>query len=233
MFYYYGAKNTLSRYYPSPQYQTIVEPFGGSAAYSCYHLSKDENLRAIICEKNPEVCDAWEWLMGCSEQDVIDYPTPEIGEQAFDFLIKTCSASNASAKCKSMKFTDRVKRVFEIQKRKILKLLPIRDRITFIRGDFRDLDNYEATWFIDPPYQVVSANPKTIFPAGDGYAFDCGASRLDFGELANYCKSRNGQVIVCEKNGATWMDFQPFHQNKTSLNNIYKEVIWYKSGVKK
>ena len=36
MFYYYGRKKQIIRHYPSPNYDTIIEPFAGSAAYSLY-----------------------------------------------------------------------------------------------------------------------------------------------------------------------------------------------------
>jgi hypothetical protein len=52
MFYYYGAKNLLSRHYPELKHGIIVEPFAGSAAYSCYHLLKNDKLSSIICDKN-------------------------------------------------------------------------------------------------------------------------------------------------------------------------------------
>ena len=38
MFYYYGRKKQIAKYYPEPKYDTIVEPFAGSAAYSLYRL---------------------------------------------------------------------------------------------------------------------------------------------------------------------------------------------------
>lgn len=55
MFYYYGAKNLLSRYYPEPKHDIIIEPFAGSAAYSCYHLLKNDKLSSIICDKDDNV----------------------------------------------------------------------------------------------------------------------------------------------------------------------------------
>ena len=66
MFYYYGAKNLLSRYYPEPRYDVIVEPFAGSAAYSCYHLLKNDKLSAILCDKDENVANAWDFLLKCS-----------------------------------------------------------------------------------------------------------------------------------------------------------------------
>lgn len=227
MFYYYGAKNLLSRYYPEPRYDTIIEPFGGSAAYTCFHLLKNKNLKALLYDKDDDVAETWDFLLKCSERDILNYQTPNIGEYAYDFLIKTCTVSNASSKCKKMKYTERLDRVFQIQKRRILKFLPIRDRITFIHGDYSNIENVESCWFIDPPYQVNNKN-GTVFQNGDGYSKSCNVSNIKFEELGNWCINRKGQVIVCEKEGANWLPFEKFRTNKTSLNKNYNEVVFKK-----
>ena len=227
MFYYYGAKNLLSRYYPEPRYDVIVEPFAGSAAYSCYHLLKNDKLSAILCDKDENVANAWDFLLKCSENDILNFPTPKIGEYAYDFLIKTCTASNASSKCHKMKYTERLDRVFQIQKRRIIKFLPIRNRIKFVHGNYQSLQNIEATWFVDPPYQIVNKN-GSVFQNGDGYSKNCNSSNLNFEELAEFCLGRQGQLIVCEKEGAGWLPFVDFRKNKTSLNKNYNEVVFIK-----
>lgn len=227
MFYYYGAKNLLAKHYPIPKYNLIIEPFAGSAAYTCFHLYRNKDLKAILCDKDDSVAATWDFLLKCSENDILNFPTPKIGEYAFDFLIKTCTVSNASSKCKKMKYTERLNKVFQIQKKRLIKLLPIRDRIQFIHGDYQDLKNDHGTWFIDPPYQILKIN-GSVFQNGDGYSKNCGESSINFKDLKNYCLNRNGQIIVCEKEGANWLPFQPFKSNKTSLNKIYNEVIFVK-----
>ena len=73
----------------------------------------------------------------------------------------------------------------------------------------------EATWFIDPPYQV----------AGRHYRF--GSEQLDYARLAKWCRSRPGQVIVCENEGADWLPFRPLAAVKTTrAKRRSKEVIW-------
>jgi hypothetical protein len=52
-----------------------------------------------------------------------------------------------------------------------------------------------ATWFVDPPYQH----------AGKHYTH--GSEGLDFDALSEWCRSRDGQVIVCENDGADWLPF--------------------------
>lgn len=226
MFYYYGAKNLLSRYYPVPQFDLIVEPFAGSAAYSCFHLLRDESKRAVLVDKDDRVAEAWDFLLSASVDDILQYPKPEVGEYTEDFLVMTCAVSNATSKCHRMKYTERLDRVFEIQRRRLLKFFPIRDRIEFIHGDYDLGESYgDATWFIDPPYQVQGKS-GSVFQNGDGYSVDCNSQCLDYELLAQFCGTRQGQVIVCEKEGASWLDFEPFRHNKTSLNKRYREVMW-------
>lgn len=74
-------------------------------------------------------------------------------------------------------------------------------------GDYTAAPDIEATWFIDPPYNC---------PAGRFYQ----VGALDYAALATWCQSRQGQVIVCEQAGATWLPFQPLYGN---------EVIWTNS----
>ena len=228
MFYYYGAKNTLAKYYQKPYYNTIVEPFAGSAAYSMFHLQNNNNLNCILVEKDIRVYNLWKYLLTSSAKDINEYPVPNIGDKTSDFLIMTCAASNSISKCKTLTYTDRIARVFEIQKKRLLKLHNIKDRIKIYNTDYTEVDNIEATWFIDPPYQVNNlSNPKTVFSNGNGYSKGCDSDSLDFTKLSDFSKDRLGQVIVCEKEGANWMDFKFLRRSKSSLNKNYNEVVWY------
>ena len=229
MFYYYGAKNQLARHYPPPRFSTIIEPFAGSAAYSCYHLLRNPKLNALLIEKDWVVAKLWNRLLwNITPKEIENYPVPKVGEHTSDFLIMTCAASNAVAKCISLKYTKRVERVFGFQKRRLLKLLPIRDRINIICDSYETTPDIRATWFIDPPYFITSGvNKNTVFANGNGYRPGCDSNSIDYKQLSKWCQSRVGQVIVCEKEGAAWLPFRPLKTNKTSLNKIYKEVVWY------
>ena len=44
--------------------------------------------------------------------------------------------------------------------------------------------------------------------------------------MANWCKSRLGQVIVCENTKATWMNFKPILQIQGVSNTNTTEAIW-------
>ena len=78
--------------------------------------------------------------------------------------------------------------------------------------DYRDLPNAEATWFCDPPYQS----------AGRYYPHHY----LDYDELACWCQTRRGQVIVCEEMGATWLPFKRLCVQWGSGRRHVVEGIW-------
>jgi 16S rRNA G966 N2-methylase RsmD len=80
-------------------------------------------------------------------------------------------------------------------------------------GSYEELKNYEATWFIDPPYQF----------GGKYYKF----KNIDYNKLSHWCKTRKGQVIVCENMKADWLPFKPLKQ-MYGQKRLTIEAIWYK-----
>lgn len=64
-----------------------------------------------------------------------------------------------------------------------------------LNQDYKNLENLEATWFIDPPYQF----------GGEHYIQS--NSNINYSDLAEWCKNRKGQVIVCENSKANWLPF--------------------------
>jgi hypothetical protein len=91
-----------------------------------------------------------------------------------------------------------------------------------IEGTYADAPDIEATWFVDPPYEKM------------GKFYKEGADNIDFAYLSAWCRSRRGQVMVCENEGATWLPFRPFHAarsarprvGETSEQAISLEAIW-------
>jgi AAA15 family ATPase/GTPase len=87
---------------------------------------------------------------------------------------------------------------------------------------YDEIENQEATWFVDPTYST---------PAGSSYI--CNLKKEEYEEvLAPFCMSRNGQVIVCEQQGATWLPFQKFKTIKSTYTKEKKkkesiEVVCY------
>ena len=58
--------------------------------------------------------------------------------------------------------------------------------------------------------------------------------RADYEALADWCRSRRGQVIVCENVGADWLPFEPFITIKAneskSGGKVSREAIWTNGG---
>src|SRR5208282_2092618 len=68
--------------------------------------------------------------------------------------------------------------------------------------DYKKIELEQATWFVDPPYQVK------------GYAYPQSSKNIDYQNLSDWCRRLQGQVIVCENEGANWLPFQPFKSFK-------------------
>ena len=83
-------------------------------------------------------------------------------------------------------------------------------------GDYRSIENVEATWFIDPPYQSKGVHYKY--------------NQIDYVELADWAQTRKGQVIVCEQHPASWLPFEEFkvlRGVKDGGKKYSTEVVWY------
>ena len=80
-------------------------------------------------------------------------------------------------------------------------------------GCYSEIQNEEATWFVDPPYQF------------GGGAYVESNKNINFNELREWCLSRNGQVIVCENTKADWMRFSPIKNNRGNLHTTI-EAMW-------
>lgn len=84
-----------------------------------------------------------------------------------------------------------------------------------IEGDYTAAPDVCATWFVDPPYSGEA-----------GRKYD----KIDYTSLGTWCKSRRGQVMVCENVGATWLPFQPYLTIKSTEGAHGKkqseEALW-------
>lgn len=87
--------------------------------------------------------------------------------------------------------------------------------------DYTDIDNKNATWFIDPPYQF----------GGEHYPMS--NKQIDFKHLEEWCSNRNGEIIVCENTKADWMKFEPLVLMKGSKHKTTEAVFlkgWKKNN---
>jgi site-specific DNA-adenine methylase len=217
MFYYYGRKKQIAKYYPYPNYDTIVEPFAGSAAYSLY---KDNwKKEVILIEKDEKVVSIWDWLIHhASVSDIKQLPNLKIGEKSSEFFHIIHAATKMAFHFKTIKVTPVLARNWDITKRVLEKDLYKIKNWTIICGDYSLAPDKIATWFIDPPYKGKS---------GLGYRYS--SKHLDYHELTEWILNRKGEIICCEGDQADYLPFQPLIESKGIAGKVSKEVIFYKS----
>jgi hypothetical protein len=229
LFIYYGRKHRIAPLYDQPRHPLVIEPFAGAAAYSMFHLATIE--RVLLIEKDERVATLWERLLAMEPEDVMKIPVPRSGDDTSDFLLMTAAASNGVAQSRRMTVTDRMPKCIRAMLARIASILPeAKRKVTVVCGDYSDAPDVEATWFIDPPYQVTVPPGGTSRPQGMGYARGCRSVDLDYEALAGWCQSRRGQVLVCEQAGATWLPFRSVGVSFDSANRPLREVAWRNAG---
>jgi hypothetical protein len=239
MFYYYGAKNQLARYYPAPEWGVIIEPFAGSAGYAQYWRSTIRD--AILVDKDERTVELWHQLQAMTAEQILALPTPVAGEYyegIMDSLIKMAAASNGVSKMSGpLACPKRVAGVWDGMLRRMAARVDDVRHWTVICGDYTEAlvhvernKKYPAgakfTWFIDPPYEAKAParETKAWFPLGNGYRE--GARGLDYLKLAAWLEDLPGQVIVCEQSGASWLpSFTPLRDHHDSQGRPSTEVV--------
>ena len=220
MFYYYGRKKQIVSYYPSPNFDTIIEPFAGSAAYSLNGHNWKKNV--ILVEKDERVAGLWKWLIeDATPEEILEMPDLKIGEKSSDFLHIIHAATKMAFHYKTIKVTPVLARNWSISKRQISNNLFKVKHWQIICGDYTETPDIEATWFIDPPYKQG---------AGMGYRY--GSDLIDYDKLAEWALSRKGEIIFCEGEHGDYLPFQPLKQSKGVAGKTSTEVIFYKSPAK-
>lgn len=218
MFYYYGRKKQIAKYYPSPNYSVIVEPFAGSAAYSLY--GDNWKKEVILVEKDRRVASIWEWLINEATPELIKkLPDLTVGEKSSEFLHIIHAATKMAFHYKTIKVTPVLARNWEISKRYIQGNLFKIKHWRIICADYSAAPDVEATWFIDPPYKEDS---------GKGYHY--GSGSLDYNHLAKWAKSREGEIIFCEGLYGDYLPFTSLLELKGVAGKSSKEVYYYRSS---
>jgi site-specific DNA-adenine methylase len=218
MFYYYGRKEKVFKYYPIPKYDTIIEPFAGSAVYSL----KNFNKNITILDKDEKIINIWNYLKLATSDEILSLPLltngQSLNDEKFqhlntvqkDLISFFTNPSSAQPKRSVGKFN-----IWHEKNRKRLS-----EDVNKIRhwqillGDYHDIPNQNATWFIDPPYQ-----------GNGGKYYKHGNKNIDYNELSEWVQNRNGQVIVCENSEANWLPFRPLKQLQGQRHKTV-EVVW-------
>lgn len=217
-FTYFGAKWRAALKYPPPLHRQIIEPFAGGAGYAIRYADRD----VLLVEKNPAIAGIWEYLIRAPEAEIQSLPLLVQGQHVDD-LKWPCHAARdlvgmhinpGGASPRRINGQWIVEgREFPFSTWSIQSRARVAQQLRFIRhwrvicGDYSAAPDVEASWFIDPPYQ------------GMGRHYPCGSEDLDFPALGAWCRSRRGQVLVCEQTGAAWLPFTPFGAFKSNVVN--------------
>lgn len=223
-FYFYGGKYRAARYYPTPDHSLIVEPFAGAAGYALRYHDRKVQLYDI----DPIICGLWDYLIHASEHDVLSLPTTvectanlpvcQEAKWLIGFWLNQGAASPRLRPSAWMRKGLRPNSSWgEAVRTRIASQLHAIRHWKIANKSYEDADSRRATWFIDPPYNCK---------AGRHYRFHA----IDYNHLAEWCRKRNGQAIVCEIHGANWLPFQPFrsllsHPGVRGAGHS-REVIW-------
>lgn len=211
LFSYYGSKSKLIHHYPGPRHARIIEPFAGSARYALRWFDRD----VLLVDCRDVVIETWRYLQAASPADILGLPEPKPGDdwgklnlsRGERLLLGWLAGRGAShPRSKAQQFCH-----FSRDKKSIAGQLYKIKHWKIEQGDYRDIPNQEATWFIDPPYSHGGHSYRT--PA------------LDYAALAGWCQSRQGQVIVCENTKADWLPFWPLRDLHGAQADT-TEAIW-------
>lgn len=224
---YYGGKWCAAPRYPIPRYCRIIEPFAGSAGYSLRY----PYMNIVMYDANGVICGIWDYLIRTPSDEIRRLPAKvthvnnlKVCQEAkwlIGFWINSATTHPCLSPSAWMRDNTVAGRFWSDS---------IRDRIADQVSDIRHwkifnksyeyAPNDKATWFIDPPYQGK---------CGEAYRHQVD----NYYDLADWCRSRSGQVIVCEQSGADWLPFRPFGMIKSASGRRTKkkgwsnEVVWY------
>jgi hypothetical protein len=207
-----------------PLYDTIVEPFAGSAGYSLRY--PDHHVQ--LYDKDEIICGIWDFLIHVSEAEIMALPTDinhvdelRDGPQECRWLVgfwmnKGTTMPSKTASAWKRKYGPTQRGVYwspEVRQRIASQLQHIR-HWSINLASYDDLPDMETTWFIDAPYDSA---------AGEHYKY--GRKDIDYRVLGAWCKNRKGQVIVYETWGADWLPFCELGTFKGRRKTSH-EVIW-------
>jgi len=210
LLHYYGSKSKIVHDYSPPDYDRIIEPFAGGASYALRYHAR----RVTLIDKDPTVCAIWRYLIQTPVEEVLRTfaAVPRLGDDIRTFYSPTdplavraiwqMETNHGNPGYMTMiHVTKFAARWFPALQKRLRYFLPKIRHWEITEGDYMLAPDVEATWFIDPPYQVK------------GKRYTASADALDYDALGRWVRGRRGQVIACENEGATWLPFLPFRNN--------------------
>lgn len=225
---YYGSKWRLAPLYPPPQGQIIIEPFCGSAQYATLYPDRDVRLYDL----DEKLIGAWSFLLKATQREILSLPlmlSPgehiddhSIPEEAKWLIGYWISVTSWPKPVRSASSWHALKTGRNLSTWSRAKRADLAVSVKYIRhweiclADYKEAPDIEASWFIDPPYQIKG-----------GQYYRKGSAGLDYQELSAWVKSRQGLRIVCEGQGADWLDFKVLRNHKGTDRSVeYQELVW-------
>ncbi|MFO0578962.1 MAG: hypothetical protein U1A78_33580 [Polyangia bacterium] len=221
---YYGSKYALAPLYPRPQHPLLVEPFAGGAAYALHY----PDLQVLLIDKDPVIAGLWQYLIRVSESEILALrddvdDVTQLGPVAAEarwlvgFWLGRCRATPLQAGGAWLRQHRRVRPASfwgAQAKRRIASQLRYIRHWRALCGEYRDAADRPATWFVDPPYLTKG-----------GRRYREGSTGLDYAALGAWCRTRPGQVLVCEQAGAAWLPFERLRRAQ-GMRGFRDEVVW-------
>ena len=235
---YYGSKYRLAKHYPRPKHRKIIEPFAGAAGYSLRYPEREVHLYDL----NEKVCGVWDFMIRATAKEILALPLLDFDEtidalsddipQEAKWLIgfwlgyavaepkKSFSPSCHDSFLKNREWST----VWGERRRMVLsQTATMIKHWKITHASYESIPNLQATWFIDPPYACK---------AGRHYTHDS----IDYTALSEWCRSRDGQVTVCENSDSPpWLPFVYFKETSgaymaENTAKITQEVWWTNTG---
>ena len=211
-FSYFGSKYRLTRrLYPSPSCDTIIEPFAGSACYATVHNTD----RVILNDLDPIIFGVWSFLIKSRPECIRALPLIQPDQKIDDleicqeakwfigfWLNKAATGPRRQLSSWALKYPSQF--WGERKREQIAKQVDKIDHWKITNHQYFEIENQEASWFIDPPYQEA------------GKIYRRSSSGIDYQNLGDWCVERLGQIIVCENEGAQWLPFS----GPEEMNNV-------------
>ena len=162
-FSYYGGKYRTAQYYPKPEYDSIVEPFAGSAGYSVRNYEHN----VILYDTNPIIAGLWDYLIKVKTNEIMKLPDeivhideltniPQESKWLIGFWLNKGCTGPGKTPSKWMR-EDIAKGYWgpEIKKRIAFQVNYIRHWKVYC-ASYENVKNFPSSWFVDPPYNNVS-----------------------------------------------------------------------------
>lgn len=223
---YFGGKWRSAHLYPPPQHGLIIEPFAGAAGYAMNYADRD----VLLIDVSPRIAELWRWLIAATPGDVRSIPLVDsVDDLPLDMPPAVVDlvgwSMNAATTTPRRTLSAGGRRLRDLGRKFYGFTHDLRERIAtqvpHIKhwkiecGSYDSAPDEIATWFFDPTY----------FAQGHRYPWHL--KPFEYQRLGEFCRSRRGQVIVCEQQGAEWLPFRDLASVKAGpRSKPSAEVIW-------